>query len=67
MDFNQESASNFSNQITVDVTLDYQTLNYSITFTYECNAVYLWLTPADFEVTVKHYNGTYLVPEKMTC
>jgi hypothetical protein len=67
MDFNQEAASNFSNHITVDVTLDYQTFNYSIEFTYECRAVNLWLTHADFEVTVKHYNGTYLVPEKMTC
>jgi hypothetical protein len=27
----------------------------------------LSLTYADFEVTVKHYNGTYLVPENMTC
>jgi hypothetical protein len=42
MDFNQESASNFSNHITVDVTLDYQAFNYSIVFTYECSAVNLW-------------------------
>ena len=68
MDINRNAMSYFNNPIQVNITQDLQAYNYLVEFTYECSSeVNISLTLADFEVTIRHYNGTYLVPENMTC